>query len=160
MAPLLTLEGGARSVPLLMSVSDAFSVPSYTLIKLCCTKALEWSSLVPGPEAKSWDITNLTSFTISYQFYGMSITRSPWKAFKEYLCISGRCVIVNESPVEQYPKLKHRLLLNLKSSSWYAAFKWFLTATLIVPGILEFGRKLVLFSCAKTVSLNDFNFWQ
>ena len=31
----------ALSVPLLMSMSEAFSVPSYTLIKLCYTKALE-----------------------------------------------------------------------------------------------------------------------
>ena len=29
------------TVPLLMSMSEAFSVPFYTLIKLCCTKALE-----------------------------------------------------------------------------------------------------------------------
>ena len=36
-----------------MSMSEAFSVLLYTLIKLCCTKALEWSSLVPGPEVKS-----------------------------------------------------------------------------------------------------------
>ena len=34
------------------------------------TKALEWSSLVPGPEAKSFlVITNLTLFTLSYQRY-------------------------------------------------------------------------------------------
>ena len=45
------------------------SVPFFTLIKLCYAKALEWSSLVPGPEAKSSssEIMNLTSFTISYQ---------------------------------------------------------------------------------------------
>ena len=30
------------------------------------TKALESSSLVPGPEAKSSEIMNLTSFTVSY----------------------------------------------------------------------------------------------
>ena len=52
-----------------MSMSEAFSVPFLTLIKLCYTKALEWSSLVPDPEAKSSssEITNPTSFTISYQ---------------------------------------------------------------------------------------------
>ena len=32
------------------------------------TKALEWSSLVPGPEAKSSEIMNPTSFTVSYQW--------------------------------------------------------------------------------------------
>ena len=37
---LLRLARGALSVPLLMSMSEAFSVPFYTLIKLCYTKAL------------------------------------------------------------------------------------------------------------------------
>ena len=51
-----------------MAMSEVFSVPFYTLIKLCFTKSLEWSNLVPGPEAKSsLEVTNLTSFTISYQ---------------------------------------------------------------------------------------------
>ena len=36
--------------------------------KLCYTKALEWSRLVPGPKAKSSsEIRNPTLFTISYQ---------------------------------------------------------------------------------------------
>ena len=60
-----TEGSGALSGPLLMSMSDAFSVYFLTFIKLCYTKALEWSSLVPGPEAKSFsEITNPTSFTI------------------------------------------------------------------------------------------------
>ena len=64
---LLRLVMGALSVSLLMSMSETFSVPFYTLIKLCYTKALEWSSLVPGPKAKSSsEIMNLTLFTISY----------------------------------------------------------------------------------------------
>ena len=47
----------------------SFSVPLHTLIKLCYTKALEWSSLVPGPEAKSSsEITNPASFTISCHY--------------------------------------------------------------------------------------------
>ena len=51
-----------------MAMSEVFSVPFYTLIKLCFTKALEWSSLVPGPEDKFYlEVTNMTSFTISYQ---------------------------------------------------------------------------------------------
>ena len=37
---LLRLVRGALSAPLLMSMSEAFSVPFYTLIKLCYTKAL------------------------------------------------------------------------------------------------------------------------
>ena len=50
---LLRLARGTLSVPLLMSMSEAFSAPLLTLVKLCYTKALERSSLVPGPEAKS-----------------------------------------------------------------------------------------------------------
>ena len=71
-APSLRLVSGALSVPLLMSMSEAFSVPFYTLIKLCYTKALEWSSLFPGhPKTKSFslEITNLTSFTKVFNFY-------------------------------------------------------------------------------------------
>ena len=65
--PLLKLARGVLSVCLLMSISEAFSVPFYTLIKLCYTKVFDWSSLIPGPEAKSSsEIINLTSFTISY----------------------------------------------------------------------------------------------
>ena len=65
----LRLAKGAFSVPLLMSMSEAFSVPFYTLIKFCYTKALEQSSLVSDPKAKSssLEITNLTLFTISSQ---------------------------------------------------------------------------------------------
>ena len=46
-------------------MSEAFSVPFLTLIKLCYTKALKWSSLVPGPEAKSpsLEIRNPTLFS-------------------------------------------------------------------------------------------------
>ena len=67
--PLLTLAKEALSIPLVMSMSEAFSVPFLTLIKLCYTKALKWSSLVPGPEAKSSsEITNPTQFTLSYHF--------------------------------------------------------------------------------------------
>ena len=45
-----------------------FSVLFYTLIKLCYTKALEWSSLVPGPEAKSsLEIMNPTLITLNSQ---------------------------------------------------------------------------------------------
>ena len=38
-------------------------------MKLCYTAALEWSSLVPGPKAKSSsEITNLTLFIVSSHF--------------------------------------------------------------------------------------------
>ena len=64
---LIRLARGALSVPHLISMSEAFSVPFVTLIKLCYKKALEGSSLVPGPEAKSSsEIMNPTSFTVSY----------------------------------------------------------------------------------------------
>ena len=35
------VSGGTASVPILMSMSEAFSVPFYTLIKPCYMKALE-----------------------------------------------------------------------------------------------------------------------
>ena len=38
---LLRLARGSLSVPLLMSMSEAFSAPLLTLVKLCYTKALE-----------------------------------------------------------------------------------------------------------------------
>ena len=63
--PLLRLAR-EHSLSPFWSQSEAFSVPFYTLIKLCYTKAFEWSSLVPGPKAKSSsEITNPTSFTIA-----------------------------------------------------------------------------------------------
>ena len=59
-----------------MSVSEAFSVPFFTSVKLCYTKALEWSSLVPNPEAKSsLEVTNSTPFTISYQSLALNSVR-------------------------------------------------------------------------------------
>ena len=61
---MLTLARGGALHPLLMS--DAFSALFHTLIKLCYTKALEWSSLVPDLKVKSSEITNPTPFIISY----------------------------------------------------------------------------------------------
>ena len=65
---MLTLVKGALYIPLLRSMSEAFSVPFLTLIQLCHTKHLEQSILVPGPIAKSstLEIMNPTSYT-SYQ---------------------------------------------------------------------------------------------
>ena len=90
-----------------MSMSEAFSFLFYTLIKLCYTKALEWSSLVQslifGPKAKSSssEIMNLTSFTISYHLGGSSrIFRTRSEAALEWLWgdthIQGR-----EAPARQ-----------------------------------------------------------
>ena len=62
-----TNEGGTHHPPSDVCVRSFFC-PFFTLIKLCYTKALEWSSLVPGPKAKSLEIINPTSFTISYQW--------------------------------------------------------------------------------------------
>ena len=68
-APLLRLARGALSIPILMSMLEAFSIPFHILIKLCYTKALEWSSLVPGPKAESSsEIMNLTLFIVSSHF--------------------------------------------------------------------------------------------
>ena len=51
-----------------MSMSEVFSVPLHTLIKLCCTKALEPG---PCPKVKSSlsEITNPTPFTVSYHYF-------------------------------------------------------------------------------------------
>ena len=75
---LLRLARGALSVPLLMSMSEALPVPFHTLIKLCDTKPLEWSSLIPGLEAKSSEIMNLTPFTVSYQRQCRRHRFDPW----------------------------------------------------------------------------------
>ena len=74
MKQLADTRRGAVSIPLLKSMSEASSVPFHTVIKLCYTRALEWSSLVPGPEVKSSssEITNLTPFTVSYHLGGSS----------------------------------------------------------------------------------------
>ena len=71
---LVRLVSGGILCPLPMSMSEDFFVSFLTWISLCYTKPLEWSSLVPGPEAKSSsEIMNLTSFTTSYH----------WKRLKE-----------------------------------------------------------------------------
>ena len=62
---LKTSEWGTLH-PLLISMSEVF--PSlFTVIKLLPHKSPEWSSLVSGPEAKSLEITNPKSFTVSFQ---------------------------------------------------------------------------------------------
>ena len=51
--------------------------PFFTLIKLCYAKALERSSLVPGPKAKSSsEITDRTPFTMSYQDHYINLVNT------------------------------------------------------------------------------------
>ena len=71
-----TSEGGIIHPPSDV-YSEAFSVPFYTLIKLCYTKALEGSILFPGPKAKSFlEITNLANISCrdSFGYLPRSIT--------------------------------------------------------------------------------------
>ena len=60
-SPLLTLGMGAFCIPF-WCLCQKLSQSLFTLIKLCYMKALEWSNLVPGPEGKSSEITNMTLF--------------------------------------------------------------------------------------------------
>ena len=79
---LLTLARAGTLCPLLMSVSEAFSVSLYTLIKLCYTEALTWSSLVPGSEAKSsLEMRNPTLFTVSYHHQEAEGQKPPCSAW-------------------------------------------------------------------------------
>ena len=65
---------------LLLSMSEAFSVSFNTLIKLCSTKALEWSSLVPGPRVKSSsEITNLTPFGGLSRIWIWDLSHQRWE---------------------------------------------------------------------------------
>ena len=69
---LIRLARGAFSVPF-WCLCQKLSLPFFTVIKLLPHKSSEWSSLVPSPEAKSSsEISNLTSFTISYQILGLT----------------------------------------------------------------------------------------
>ena len=71
-----TTEGGTLHPPSDVHVRTFLS-PFHTWIKLCYTKALEWSNLVPGPEAKSSssEITNRTPFILSVN-YKLALTKS------------------------------------------------------------------------------------
>ena len=66
-APLLSLERGHS--PFSSWCLCQVSLSLFTLIKLCYTNALAWSTLVPGPEAKSstLEIMHPTLFTVSSQ---------------------------------------------------------------------------------------------
>ena len=95
---------GTLSVPLLMSVSERFSVPFLTLVKPCYAKALEWSSLVPGPKAKSSsEITNPTLFAVSYHYLPTLL-----------LCAGPGCVLF---PIPAYiPTITSSLLFTSSNS--------------------------------------------
>ena len=54
------------------------SLSFFTVIKVLPHKNSEWSSLVPGPAAKSSsEVKNQTSFTVSYQPQSASVTHVP-----------------------------------------------------------------------------------
>ena len=106
---LLRLASEAPSVLLAASMSEA-SLSFVTLIKLCYTKALKWSSLVPGPEAKSsLEITNLTLFTVSYQHLCV-LHRKSW-AFSPWMRWNGRPPLefFLHLPSFSFPAFKHLL---------------------------------------------------
>ena len=88
--PLLTLARGHSPPP-----SDVYLrsilCPFFTLIKLCYAKALERSSLVPGPKAKSYssEITDPTPFTMSYQDHYINLVNTVPKSYQS--CTVGPC---------------------------------------------------------------------
>ena len=76
--PLLRLARWGHSLPPPDVYARSFLCPFFTSIKLCYTKALEWSTLVPGPEAKSsLEITHLMLFTVSYEQH-CALPRASW----------------------------------------------------------------------------------
>ena len=76
------------------------SLSFFTLIKLCYTKALEWSSLVPDPKAKSSEITNLISFTVSYHSIMV------W--FSDPKCIWIKSIGFIQLEIKMEKNLKHK----------------------------------------------------
>ena len=74
--PLLTLAR-RHSLPPPDVYLRSILCPFFTLIKLCYAKALERSSLVPGPKAKSSsEITDRTPFTMSYQDHYINLVNT------------------------------------------------------------------------------------
>ena len=72
-----------------MSMSESSSVP-FSVMKLLPHKSSEWSSLVSGPEAKSSEITNPTSFTVNYHLGGLS---GIFRTRKEYSELQPVCFL-------------------------------------------------------------------
>ena len=84
--PLLRLARGALSIPTLMSKSEAFYVP-FHFNKTLLYKSSCWSSLVPGPKAKSSssEIKHQTPFTVSYQKQLRCPSTDEWIKMKWYI---------------------------------------------------------------------------
>ena len=102
--PLLRLARGALSVPLLMSMSEAFSVAFHTIIKLHYTNALEWSSLVPGPEPKSSSLEkmNLKLLMVSYLHGHRYHWNSNWSAEEHVLFSLYEVILTIENAVANH----------------------------------------------------------
>ena len=77
---LKTIKGDTVH-PLPTSMSEAFSVPVYTLIKLCCTKALEWISLLRDLQDKVRMLRALTLCFLSIHIFCLTL-----------LTLQGACV--------------------------------------------------------------------
>ena len=91
----------ALSAPLLMSVSETFSIPFYTLIKLCYTKALEWSRLVHGSKVKSSssEIQHRSPQAINTRTYGTQKTPKEKKESWEQRTTMGPSSFLNSKQI-------------------------------------------------------------
>ena len=97
----------------------------FTLIKLCYTKALAWSSLVPGPEAKSSssEITNLTEATGSVTWKRLSLGLGHKSSLIWYPDLNFPLVILRASLVAQ--KIKNLLQWRrLGFDAWVRRMPW------------------------------------
>ena len=108
--------------PLLMSMSEAFSVPFFTSIKLCYITALEWSSLVPSPKAKSsLEITNPIPFT-TVSYHPPTSFPSPcyskhWTAREFFLFRNWSAVDLQLTSVPPNPRTFWRYFISFSISS-------------------------------------------
>ena len=95
---LIRLMGGACSVSILMSMTEAF-LSFFTVIKLLPHESPEWSSLVPDSKAKSSsEIVNPTLLTVSYQdslgIPSLSARSPGWQAWHGAQNNSGKISLV------------------------------------------------------------------
>ena len=106
-----------------MSLSEAFLVPFHTLIKLRYTKALDWSSLISGPKAKSSsEVTNLTLFTVSDHYSNHNIMA----CFKGPCCSAGLWVT---APLLSSGQFSRSVLSDSLVTPWTAACQASLSIT-------------------------------
>ena len=91
-------EGGTLHPPF-WCLCQKLPVCFHAWIKPCYTKALEWSSLVPRPEAKSsfLEIMNMTPFTVSCQGY---VLQNTWPVF-----FSRVKLMKNKEALKKYHRL-------------------------------------------------------